>query len=198
MTTRERLQVSVKWGKNRNRNISLTKGCAMVKWESIYFVDACCFYRFDVSWFKETTMRGLLSHVLSEINSNLCFDDIEEINVNAMQHVDECDSTRVRRKRPFLNITATRLLDDEVYDVMMDYDLCADAQFDFIVKIREFVASKEGSELYNMGFLVPFNTVGNGLWEMDQWELGFGWLRWLRGFGMGNSWERKNFRGNGG
>jgi hypothetical protein len=37
--------------------------------------------------------------------------------------------------------------------------------------------------LDNMGFPVPFSTVGNGLWEMNKWEMGVGWLRWIRGFG---------------
>ncbi len=51
-----------------------------------------------------------------------------------------------------------------------------------------------------MGFLEPFSTVGNGLSEMDKWEMGVGWLRWIRGFGsaVGNSWEIKNLGGNGG
>ena len=100
MTTRERLQVSVKWG---SRQIVETS-----------------FFRFDVSWLKETTVRGLLAHVLAEINSNLCLDDAEGINVTVMQHVAECDTSGVSRKRPFVKVTATRLLDDEVYDVMMD------------------------------------------------------------------------------
>ena len=29
--------------------------------------------------------------------------------------------------------------------------------------------------LDNMAFLVPFSTVGNGLWGMDKWEMG-GWM----------------------
>jgi hypothetical protein len=37
-----------------------------------------------------------------------------------MQHVDECDFSGVSRKRPFVKITATRFLDDEVYVAMMD------------------------------------------------------------------------------
>ena len=32
-----------------------------------------------------------------------------------------------------------------------------------------------------MAFLVPFSTAGNGLWEMNKWEMGFGWLLWLWG-----------------
>ncbi len=57
----------------------------------------------------------------------------------------------------------------------------------------------ERTVLENMGFLVPFiNTVGNGLWEMDKWEMGVGWLRWLRGFGVGIFGEIKNLGGNGG
>ncbi len=31
------------------------------------------FYRFDVSWLRESTVRELLVHVLAEKNSNLCF-----------------------------------------------------------------------------------------------------------------------------
>ncbi len=53
-------------------------------------------------------------------------------------------------------------------------------------------------DIDNMGFLVPFSTVGNGLWEMDKWEMGVGWLGWIRGFGVGNSWEIKDLGGNGG
>ena len=41
-----------------------------------------------------------------------------------------------------MKITATRLLDDEVYDVMMDVPT---RQFDFIVKVNESVASREGT-----------------------------------------------------
>ncbi len=52
--------------------------------------------------------------------------------------------------------------------------------------------------LDNMGFLVPFSTVGNGLWGMDKWEMGVGWLRSIRGFGVGNSWEIKDLGGKGG
>ena len=113
-TTRERLKVSVKWGSKHVVETSL--------------------YRFDVSWLKETTVRGLLVHVLKDRNSNLCLDDAAEIVVTVMEHVSECDSSGVSRKRPFVKITATRLLDDEVYDVMMDVPT---RQFDFIVKVRE-------------------------------------------------------------
>ena len=91
MTTRERLQVSVEWG---SRQIVETS-----------------FFRFDVSWLKETTLRGLLVHILAERNSNLCLDVADEINVTVMQHVDECDTSRVSRKRPFVKVTATRLMD---------------------------------------------------------------------------------------
>ncbi len=38
------------------------------------------------------------------------------------------------------------------------------------------------AELEKMAFLVPFSTAGNGLWEMNKWEMGFGWLLWLSGF----------------
>ena len=47
------------------------------------------FFRFDVSWLKETSVRGLLAHVLAEIDSNLCLDDADAIHVTVMQHVDE-------------------------------------------------------------------------------------------------------------
>ena len=46
--------------------------------------------------------------------------------------------------------------------------------------------------LDNMHDHVTFTTEGNGLWEIDKWEMGFGWLQWLRGFGIGNSWEKGN------
>ena len=98
--TRTRLQLSVKWG---NRHVVETS-----------------FYRFDVSWLKEKSLRGLLAHVMAMINSNRCLDDVEEITVNVMQHVNECDSSGVSRKRPCVKIIATSLLDDEVYDVMVD------------------------------------------------------------------------------
>jgi hypothetical protein len=44
--------------------------------------------------------------------------------------------------------------------------------------------------------LVPFCLLGNGLCEMGQWEMGFGWLRLLRSIGIGNDLERGNFEGN--
>jgi hypothetical protein len=49
-----------------------------------------------------------------------------------------------------------------------------------------------------MGFMVRFLTMENGLWEMDKWGMGFGYLRWLRGYSIRNSKNRKNFGGNGG
>ena len=63
MTTRERLHLSVKRGGRHDVETS---------------------YRFDVYWLKETTVRGLLAHVLAKINSNLCLDDAEEITVIVM------------------------------------------------------------------------------------------------------------------
>ena len=99
MTTRELLQMSVKWGSRHDVETSI--------------------YRFVVSWLKETTVRGLLARVLATINSNVCLNDVEEITVNVMQHVDECDSFGVSRKRPYVKIIATILLDDEVYDTLV-------------------------------------------------------------------------------
>jgi hypothetical protein len=32
---------------------------------------------------------------------------------------------------------------------------------------------------------------------MDKWKMGVGWLRWIRGFGIGNYWEIRNLGGNG-
>ena len=55
-----------------------------------------------ISWLKETTMRELLVHVLKEIDPNLCLDDIAEIHISVMQHVSECDSFGVSRKRSFV------------------------------------------------------------------------------------------------
>jgi hypothetical protein len=121
MALRERLQVSVKWG---NRHVVETS-----------------FYRFDVSWLRETTVRELLVHILAETNANLCLDDATEIYVSVMQHVTECDSHGESRKRPYVKISATRLLDDEVYDVMQDVPT---RQFDFVVRIREAAASTAG------------------------------------------------------
>jgi hypothetical protein len=40
--------------------------------------------------------------------------------------------------RPYVKIIATSLLDDEIYDVMMNVPT---QLFDFIVKIKEFVES---------------------------------------------------------
>ena len=94
MTTRDRLQVSVKWG---SRQVVETS-----------------FFRFDVSWLKETKVRGLLVHILTKIYSNLCLGNADEINVNVIHHIDECDSFGVSRKRPYMKIIATSLLDDEV------------------------------------------------------------------------------------
>ncbi len=54
------------------------------------------------------------------VSSRNYLDDAKGINVTMMHHVDECDTSGASRKRSFVNITATRLLDDEVYDVMMD------------------------------------------------------------------------------
>ena len=48
---------------------------------------------------------------------------------------------------------------------------------------------------------VPFSAVGNGLWEMDKWEMGSRWLRWLGGFGVREiliSWEIGHFGEDGG
>ncbi len=59
----------------------------------------------------------------------------------------------------------------------------------------------DGAELDNMVNTVPFSTVGNGLWEMDKWEMGSGWLRWLGGFRVRKfliSWEIEHFEENGG
>jgi len=113
------------------------------------------FYCFDLSWLKETTVRGLLVHVLAQINSKLCLDDAEEIIVNVMQHVDEYDFSRASRKRPYVKIIATSLLDDEVYDVMMDVPM---RQFDFIVKIRESVAYREGYLMHFKSYLMHRGT----------------------------------------
>ncbi len=33
--------------------------------------------------------------------------------------------------------------------------------------------------LENMHILIPLSTAGNGLWEIDKWEMGFGWLRYF-------------------
>jgi hypothetical protein len=102
-------------------------------------------------------MRGLLVHILEVINSNLCLDDANEINVTVMQHIDECDTSGVSRKRPFVKVIATRLLNDEVYDVMMDVPT---RQFDLIVKNRESVASREGfSNAFQVLFAVSWNYV---------------------------------------
>jgi len=68
----------------------------------------------------------------------LCLDDAEEIIVTVMKHVDEYDSSVVSGKRPYVKIIATSLLDNEIYDVMMDMPT---RQFDFIVKIREYIES---------------------------------------------------------
>ena len=42
-------------------------------------------------------------------------------------------------------------------------------------KTSQNLASGAEADIDNMGFLVPFSTVGNGLWEMDKWEMG-GWM----------------------
>ena len=60
-------------------------------------------------------------------------------------------------------------------------------------RMRDSVADVD-----NMAFLVPFSTVVNGLWEMDKWEMGVGWLQWIRGSRVGNSWGKKDSGGNGG
>ncbi len=132
MTTRDRLQVSVKWGSRQIVEIS--------------------FSRFEVSWLKEAIVCGLLVHIQAKINSNLCLDNADEINVTVMHHIDECDSSGVSRKRPYVKTIATSLLDAEVYDVMMNVST---RQFDFIVKIRESMASKEG---FSNAFQVLFSS----------------------------------------
>ncbi len=45
---------------------------------------------------------------------------------------------------------------------------------------------QEQPELDKMAFSVPFSTMGNELWEIDIWELGFVWLLTFWGFSIGN------------
>jgi hypothetical protein len=55
-----------------------------------------------------------------------------------------------------------------------------------MILITIIVIEYNTAELEKMAFLVPFSTAGNGLWEMNKWEMGFGWLLWLWGFTLGN------------
>ena len=89
-----------------------------VKWRRRLVVETF-FYRLDVSWHRESTVRELLVHVLAETKLNLCLDDALETSCVAMQHFSECDSSGESRQRPLRS-------DDEVYDVM-NYEGCADA-----------------------------------------------------------------------
>jgi hypothetical protein len=99
MATTDTMQVSVKWS-----------GKAIIH---------PTFYRFNVSWLRRTSARELLIHVLAEVYANLSLDDVEEISLKKMQHVNEGSPTRRTKRGAYLNkIDATRLLDDDIYDIM--------------------------------------------------------------------------------
>ena len=40
-----------------------------------------------------------------------------------------------------------------------------------------------------MASSIPFSTMGNGLWEIDMWEMGFVWLLVFWGFSIANDRE---------
>ena len=114
MLAQERLLLFVKWGRKVLIEPSI--------------------YRFDVHWLRRTIVRELLVHVVQEISPDLSLEIADSISLSVVQHLEELSSFGDSRKRPAVKFNASRMLDDEVYDLMQDRST---RQFNFVAKLRE-------------------------------------------------------------
>jgi hypothetical protein len=87
---------------------------------------------FEVHWLRRTTLRGMLTHVIEENNPDLTLESADSIAVSVVQHIEELSSFGGSRKRPTVKLNVSRMIDDEVYDLMQDLSI---RQFDFEVKV---------------------------------------------------------------
>ncbi len=125
MSTQERLLLSFKWGRK-----------AMME-------PSVC--RLDVHLLRRTTVRELFVHVLKEISFDLSLEMADSISLSVVQHVEEISSFGESKKRPKVKFNASRMYDDEVYDLMQDMST---RQFDFVVTLIEpEVGQEQTSEI---------------------------------------------------
>ena len=105
-----------------------------VKWGRKLLIEPTIF-RFEVHhWLRRTTLQELLVHVIGENNPDLSLESADSIAVSVVQHIEELRSFGESRKRPAVKFNASRMIDDEVYDMMQDLST---RQFDFEVKLAE-------------------------------------------------------------
>ena len=91
-------------------------------------------------------------HVFNEISPDLSLEIAYSIPLSVVQHVEELSSFGESRKRPAVNFNASRMLDDEVYDLMQDLST---RRFDFEAKLIESeVGQEHTSEMIIFYFFV--------------------------------------------
>ena len=99
MTTRESILLSVRWG-------------------SKFIIDPCL-YRFETVWLRQTTVRELLVHVLTEVSpyENFSLIKADEITVTVVHHIEDCT---IGGNKKAVKINASRMMDEEVYILLRD------------------------------------------------------------------------------
>ncbi len=89
MATRESLLLSVRWGYRFLIDLTL--------------------YRFDAFWPRRTIVRELLANVLMKAAPDHCRDNVDEVTLTVVQHIDECS---IGWSKKILKINASRILDE--------------------------------------------------------------------------------------